>query len=446
MMRNSAKLAWLVILLAALVTTAAVAQDGPPEPLALDGDMRAAIVDSILTAIDEIYVFPEVAEEMGELVRKNLADGKYDELANASDFASRLTEDLQSISHDLHLHVDWMPPRPQRQGQELSDEEMEKRFLANGRRDNFGFHEIKMLPGNVAYIKLDMFANTKYGGPTAIAAMNFVGYADAIIFDLRQNGGGSPSMIQLLTSYLVDEPTHLNSFYVRQSDETNQFWTQEWVPGPRLPEAPVYVLTSGRTFSAAEEFTYNLKNLGRATIVGETTGGGAHPVDRHVFPELQISMSLPFGRAVNPITGTNWEGTGIEPHIAVPVDQAFDVAYLEALKKLEENADEDQKASLSWAITGLEIEANPVNLTEAEMTPFAGQYGPRRVWLENGQLWYQRDESPKHKMIPMGDGWFMFEDLDFFRIEFEQGGDRAATGLVGHYSNGRQDRNPRSGA
>ena len=445
MERPAPKLAVLVLLVAALFTSAAVAQDGPPEPLALDGEMRAAIVDSILTAIDEIYVFPEVATEMGELVRRNLADGEYDELTNASDFAGRLTEDLQSISHDLHLHVDWMPPRPQRQGLELSDEEMEKRFLAAGRRDNFGFHEIKMLPGNVAYIKLDMFADTKYAGPTAIAAMNFVGYADAIIFDLRQNGGGSPSMIQLLTSYLVDEPTHLNSFYVRQSDETNQFWTQEWVPGPKMPEAPVYVLTSGRTFSAAEEFTYNLKNLERATIVGETTGGGAHPVDRHVFPELQISMSLPFGRAVNPITGTNWEGTGIEPHLAVPVDQAFDVAYLEALKKLKENAGEEQMASLSWAITGLEIEAHPVNLTEAEMTSFAGQYGPRRVWVEDGKMWYEREKNGKHLLIAMGDGWFMFEDLDFFRIEFERENGQEATGLIGHYRGGRQDRNQRTG-
>ena len=214
----------------------------------------------------------------------------------------------------------------------------------------------------------------------------------------------------------------------------------------QLPEAPVYVLTSGRTFSAAEEFTYNLKNLERATIVGETTGGGAHPVDRHVFADLQISMSLPFGRAVNPITGTNWEGTGIDPHIAVPVDQAFDVAYLDALKKLKENADEEQKSSLSWAITGLEVAANPVNLTETEMTPFAGQYGPRRVWVENGEMWYQRGENPKFKMVAMGEGWFMFEDLDYFRIEFEQEDGQEATGLVGHYSNGRQDRNSRSGA
>jgi len=268
----------LGLVLALILATAAWSQDQAPEPLSLDKTMRAAAVDSILAAIDEIYVFPAVATEMGALVRGNLASGEYDDLATAPEFAERLTEDLRSISHDLHLHVDWMPPRPQVQGEELSDEEMQERWLARVRRDNFGFREVKLMPGNVAYIKLDMFAHTSQAGLTAIAAMNLVGYADAIIFDLTENGGGSPSMIQLLTSYLVEEPTHLNSFYVRQSDETNQFWTQAYVPGPKLETAPVYVLTSGRTFSAAEEFTYNLKNLERATIVGVTTGGGAHPV------------------------------------------------------------------------------------------------------------------------------------------------------------------------
>ena len=300
MKRRSLGLVLSLILAAGWGATAAWSQGDPPEPLRLDKTMRAAIVDSILAAIDEIYVFPEVATEMDALVRGNLDGGQYEQLDNAAVFAERLTEDLRSISHDLHLHVDWMPPRPQVQGQELSDEEMAERQLAQIRRNNFGFREVKLMPGNVAYIKLDMFAHTSEAGPTAMAAMNFVGYADAVIFDLTENGGGSPTMIQLLTSYLVEEPTHLNSFYVRQSDETNQFWTQAFVPGPKLEEAPVYVLTSGRTFSAAEEFTYNLKNLERATIVGATTGGGAHPVMGQEYPDFQLSMSLPFGRAINP--------------------------------------------------------------------------------------------------------------------------------------------------
>ena len=433
-----------LILAAVGGTTFAWSQGDPPEPLHLDEAMRAAAVDSILTALDEVYVFPEVATAMGELVRGNLASGEYDELDIAPEFAGRLTEDLQSISHDLHLHVDWLRPRPQVQGQELSDQEMEQRRLERLRRNNFGFREVKLMPGNVAYLKLDMFAHTPEAGPTAIAAMNFVGYADAVIFDLTENGGGSPSMIQLLTSYLVEEPTHLNSFYVRQSDETNQFWTQAYVPGPKLTEVPVYVLTSGRTFSAAEEFTYNLKNLERAIIVGATTGGGAHPVTRKEYPGYQLSMSLPYGRAVNPITGTNWEGTGIEPNIEVPVDQALDTAYLAALKTLEETAEGDRKADLEWTISGLEAQANPAPLSETEMAAYAGQYGPRRVWVEDGSLWYQREERGKFLLVPMGGGWFMLDGLDYFRIEFEQDNKEQATGLIGHYSNGRQDQNPRT--
>ena len=436
------KIKSLVFLLAVAAMAAGVSAQ---EDVVYDDGLRAAAVDSILAALDEVYVFPDVAAEMSELVRRNLEGGEYADLDSPSDFAGRLTEDLQSVSHDLHLHVDWAPPRPQREGQELSDEEMAERRLAQARRNNFGFRDVKLMPGNVAYIKLDGFSHTSQAGPTAIAAMNFAGYADAVIFDLRDNGGGSPSMIQLLTSYLVDERTHLNSFYVRQSDETNQFWTHEWVPGPSLAEAPVYVLTSGHTFSAAEEFTYNLKNLERGTIVGETTGGGAHPVTRVGYPEFQLSLSLPFGRAINPLTETNWEGTGVAPHVEVPAAEALDVAYLDALKTLAESAEGDRKASLEWTISGLEATADPVSLDEKEMKLYAGQYGPRKVWLEDGALWYEREGRGKHRLTPMGDGWFLVGELDFFRIEFEQDAKDDAAGLVGHYSSGRTDRNERTG-
>ena len=436
----------LVLLATILGASVVWAQGNRVEPLPLDDSKRAAIVDSLLTALDEIYVFPEVATEMGDLVRGKLKKGKYDDLDNAQIFAERLTEDFQSISHDLHLNVDWMPPRPEREGEELTDQEMQERYLANAQKNNFGFKEVKMLPGNVAYIRLNQFSHASIGAPTAIAAMNFAAHADAIIFDLRANGGGSPSMIQLLTSYLMEEQTHLNSFYVRQSDETNQFWTQAHVSGPKMSDAEVYVLTSGRTFSAAEEFTYNLKNLERGTIVGQTTGGGAHPVVRHEFPELQISMLLPYGRAINPITGTNWEGTGIKPHMVVPAEDAFDVAYLDALKKLEKAAEMEDKFALSWAIRGLEVSSKPVILTKDEMKPYTGEYGPRKVWIEDGKMWYERENNGKHELISMGQGWFMFEDLEYFRIEFEQSGKKQASVLIGHYDSGREDRNQRTGS
>ena len=160
--------------------------------------------------------------------------------------------------------------------------------LAQLRRENFYFERVERLDGNVGYLDFRQFVDARLAGATAVAAMNFLSNCDAIIIDLRQNGGGEPSMIQLLTSYFFDEPKHINSFYVRYSDSIEQFWTQAYVPGKKMPDVPLYVLTSSYTFSGAEEFTYNLKNLKRATIIGETTGGGAHPVSDRYFPTLNV--------------------------------------------------------------------------------------------------------------------------------------------------------------
>jgi hypothetical protein len=276
--------------------------------------------------------------------------------------------------------------------------------------------------------------------------MNFLANADALIVDLRQNGGGSPSMIQLISSYFFAEPVHLNSFYIRREDKMDQFWTQAWVAGPKLTEVPIWVLTSGRTFSAAEEFTYNLKNLERATIVGETTGGGAHPVDNHTFPELGVQMSLPFGRAVNPITETNWEGTGIEPHVAVPADQALTVAHRDALAKLRDAAeDPERQAFLSWALESLELELEPVSLDPAALPAYVGDYGPRRVRLADGALTYQRGDGPLYRLVPMGGDRFALQDNDRFRIRFERDGAGRVVTLVGLYDDGSEEPSSRSG-
>lgn len=274
--------------------------------------------------------------------------------------------------------------------------------------------------------------------------MNFLAYADAIIFDLRQNGGGSPSMIQLISSYLFDEPTHLNSFYIRKEDTTKQFWTQAWVDGPKMSDALVYVLTSRNTFSGAEEFTYNLKNLKRGTIIGETTGGGAHPVDGRIFANLNVAMSLPFGRAINPITGTNWEGTGVTPDIEVPQEKALDVAHMEAIKELLKKADDpDVKHQLNWAIEGKKTVLEPYTPPEGVLQDYVGVYGPRRLWVEEGQLYYQRGENPRYRLIPMADDKFMMENLDYFRIEFVRDETGKVVKLVGLYDNGMTDAHER---
>jgi hypothetical protein len=417
----------------------------PPPDKKIDARMQAEIIDSVSQALNKVYVFPDVAKKMEKHLRSQYKKNAYQNITSLREFTQKLTEDLRQISHDRHLWVDFASDEllAQFQGDTLTDEAKQKELEQN-RRDNFCFKELKILEGNVGYVDLRCFSEAIDAGPTAIAAMNFLAYTDAVIFDLRQNGGGNPSMIQLINSYFFPEPVLLNTFYIRKTDSTQQFWTQACVQGPRMTNTDLYVLTSRSTFSGAEEFTYNLKNMKRATIIGDTTGGGAHPIDIKPFPSLNIGMSLPFGRAVNPVTGTNWEGVGVAPDIVVPQEQALDVAHLEALKKLEQKTDDpDQKARLKWAIEGKQIKLHPVSLQPSELQKYAGQYGPRKIWIEDNVLYYQREDRPRYQLIPMGNHWFMLEGLDYFRIEFVPDETGQINELIGHYDSGQTDGNKR---
>ncbi|MBU0983093.1 MAG: S41 family peptidase [candidate division Zixibacteria bacterium] len=423
-----------------------VMMGGEDEPR-ITKEQRSQAVDSINAALLEIYVFPDVAQEMTKLLRKNLKDGKYDDLDRVGAFSERLTEDLRSISHDLHLSVQprQLDPEPQDPADTLTDEQRLQRRLNQARRDNFSFRKVERLTGNIGYLKLNGFADAAYGGPTAIAAMNFLGYCDALIIDLRENGGGSPSMIQLISSYLFQEPVHLNSFYVRQEDSIHQFWSQAYVPGPRLTDVPVWVLTSKYTFSAAEEFSYNLRNLERATLVGDTTGGGAHPVNRVAWDGLPLGMSLPFGRAINPITGTNWEGVGVAPHIVVPSEEAYDVALMDALETLAEKKTDPQEVyALHWALDGLKAERNKLELDVDDLGQYTGTFGPRRFWIEDGILLYQREGRDPYPMFPMGDDLFGLKGLAYFRVQFERDDNGRVVSLTGKYDNGHTDHNEKT--
>ena len=212
-----------------------------------------------------------------------------------------------------------------------------------------------------------------------------------------------------------------------------------------MVDVPIWVLTSGRTFSAAEEFTYNLKNMERATIVGETTGGGAHPVDTYSFPEVGVRMSLPFGRAVNPISKTNWEGTGIAPHVEVEAAKALEAAYGLALEKLAEGSDDpDQKARLTWALEGVRAEGNPMEVSLETLKEYIGSYAPRRIFLEDGALRYQRAEGPIATLSPMREDLFRLDIYDHFRLRFERDEKGRVILLVGVRDDGDESPSPRT--
>lgn len=309
---------------------------GDPPDMTIDECMRVKVIDSLIQHLDESYIFPETAASMAADLRKRLDAGAYDDLDGARAFAEALTEHLQSVSKDKHISVMYShePVGEMPSDEEAPSPEMREKLLAFGKGINFGFETVARLPGNVGYLDLRGFFPATLGGETAAAAMNFVANTDALIIDLRHNGGGDPSMVALLCTYLFPpEPVHLNDLYFRPDDSTRQWWTFPFVPGTRYVDKPVYVLTSGRTFSAGEEFAYNLQAQKRATIVGETTGGGAHPGGFRKLDD-HFGLFVPSGRAINPITRTNWEGTGVAPDLCVPSDRAKDAAHLAALKSL----------------------------------------------------------------------------------------------------------------
>ena len=317
------------------------------------------IVTTALALLRANYVFPEVADRAATAAEARLAAGEYDDLDERA-LTELLTGHLNEICDDKHLRV-WAPrsrpggpdPRPggpgpgrpggpgARSGREEPDD-YEARVLAMrrmGRLDNFGIHRVERLDGNIGYLDLRRVPVPAIAGPAMAAAMELVAGTYALIIDLRRNGGGAPDGVVFWCSYLFDEqPTHLNDIFRADTGETRQFWALPYVPGPRYLDRPVSVLTSERTFSGGEDFAYTLQALGRAEVIGGTTGGGAHPT--RVFPiSHAVHIAVPFARSVNPVTGANWQGTGVVPDIAVPEAEGLDVAYAKALRHVLDLAD-----------------------------------------------------------------------------------------------------------
>ncbi|MEO8452896.1 MAG: S41 family peptidase, partial [Gemmatimonadota bacterium] len=258
----------------AAASSARAQMQGPNQPdRTVTKAERTQVVEGLSRVLKEKYVFPAVADKMAARLVERLGTA-YDTVTSAKALSRMLTDDLRDIAHDKHLNIfysaETIPSGPPPGSPSGPD-----RFAAM----NYAFEKVERLPGNVGYLKFNGFFDPAgAAGDVAAAAMAFVAGTDALIIDVRDNGGGSPGMVAFLCTYLFDgRPVHLNDLYWRASDATQQFWTLSYVPGRRYVNKDVYVLTSGRTFSAAEEFTNNLKTLKRATIVGETTGGGANP-------------------------------------------------------------------------------------------------------------------------------------------------------------------------
>jgi C-terminal processing protease CtpA/Prc len=375
MILNTKKLAMLSLALfafASCMLTGFAQRPADDQPdMKIDAATRTQVIETLVKNLNDSYVFPDVAKQMGEAVRGRLQKGEYDQMTGAYAFAKALTEHLQAVSHDKHLRVRYSNeaiPAQSSNRREPSPEERQNMLRYYG-TVNYGFEKIERMAGNIGYLDLRGFAVADMAGDTLAAAMNFVGNTEALIIDLRQNGGGDPAMVTLLCSYLFgQEPVHINDLYWREGNRTEEFWTKKSVPGKRYEGKDVYVLTSNRTFSGGEEFAYDMKNLKRATLVGETTGGGANPGGPVRLTE-HFDVFIPAGRAISPITKTNWEGTGVKPDVEVPKELALKTAYLMALNKLAEKTTDDRAKGEYKHL----IEESRKELDQMKLQPKAGQ-------------------------------------------------------------------------
>jgi len=282
-------------------------------------------IEKLGQLIEERYVFPEVAKKTSQHLIVQFKDGHFDAYKNDEEFAKALTESTRSINNDKHMKIwknkPFQAPKntPERKIEEKLDQRQRKRAY------NIGFNNVKVLEGNVGYLDLRGFAGSYEGKPMADAYMKLIENTDAIIIDLSKNGGGDPDMVRYLCSFFFNKKVHLNSLYFREGDRTIEFWTEDKVGTKKLADIPLVVITSEKTFSGAEEFSYNMQTQKRATLIGQTTGGGANPGSSVPIND-NLTVFIPNGKAINPITNTNWEGTGVTPDIVTEVDETLDRA------------------------------------------------------------------------------------------------------------------------
>lgn len=395
------------VALALLLPTVALAQNPPPP---------REVVARTAKAIEDLYFDPAKGAAIAADLRKEAAAGQYDRLTDPRDLATALSTRLRTLDH--HFNVSWRPdrsnPSPGAPGPRQTDAEEDAAL----RRANYGFRKVELLPGGVGYIRLDQFVGFEAEGDgakiAADAALALLANADALIIDLRDNGGGSPGMVGYLVSAFTPKDANIyNVFHSRQGirDEKPRIW----YANPRL-DTPVYILTSGRTGSAAEALPYTLQAAKRATIVGEATGGAANPGGPAPLGD-GYAIFISRGSPVNPITKANWEGAGVQPDVKVPAAEALDTAQRLALETILAKGDGPVAQDSRWALEALKARTAPPAYAKAD---YIGGFGDVAIAEENGKLVVKRGRRPAWAIQPVAKDVFYAEVDPGRRVVFER--------------------------
>jgi hypothetical protein len=396
------------------------------------------VVEAVRKAIRDNYVVPAKRGPLDAVLAKGLAEGRY-AVADPQELAQRINADMGPVANDKHLGIRFDPVvsgqlanRPQ--NDRVADGGF-FRDLARGR--NHGLTELKVLPGNIRYLRYDGFDWT---GPESGAAIDtaaaFLRGGDAIIIDLRFNGGGSPDAVRRLASYFVPAGKKLVTFHMRSDPPTVS--NAEAVPGGLIEGVPVWVLTSGGTASAAEEFASHVAGFKFGTLVGDTSAGAGYR-NEHVPIPGGFVLSVSVGRPELP-DGSDWEAKGVKPAIAVPAPQALARAQMAALEQLAARAQGPRRTQLIWAAETQRAFADPQKPGRA-LAAYAGRYGPRAVTVEGDKLVYRRDGGTTTTLLPLGGDLFAMEQDPNTRVRFT--GEAAITAFQFERADGSKQEQPK---
>lgn len=398
-----------------------------------------SLIDSLASQITKYYVLKDQALKMTSYIRKRAKEGQYNNYKDPHALAGALTSDVLFINRDEHFHVEYNPEMANELLGNIDDvPKMVAEKLRQEKEKNFGFKKVEVLNGNIGYLELSGFSRLNaYSKATADAALKLLSNTRAIVIDLRYGIGGSPDMVNHIISHFFKTPTHVADIYIRSENITLPYFTVPDSSYEPLTEIPLYILTSYKTFSAAEGLCYELQCLKRATIVGEVTRGGAHTVTYRPLSSGFVA-DIPFGRATSPITKKNWEKVGVTPDIKVPADRALEIAEIKIFEKAFEKAkDSSEIKSLKWQLDLVQSINHPIQLDTATLNQFVGLYGAYTVSYTNGTLYYQKTGKAKFPLIPMTTSVMRVKGNDTFTVEFFKNYFGKVYRIATHYDDGR---------
>ncbi|MGK9124267.1 S41 family peptidase [Olivibacter sp. SA151] len=399
----------------------------------------ARLIDSISLTLKNHYVFPEKAAIIEQHLKKQFSAKAYEGITDPKKLLTILNNDIRLVHIDLHMGMDYDPQFANLTQGEMKPSKDEIAQYELFEKDlNYRLKKAEILTGNIGYLLCNGFTGDVERAKSIVSsALQFLANTRAIIIDLRWNGGGDPKMVSYVESFFFNEKKLINTIIDHSGKDTINYYADPANANGLTLTMPVYILTSKLTFSGAEDFSYGMQSVNRAIVVGETTGGGAHP--RKLFLIGQgVRMSIPFARSWNPYTKTNWEGTGVKPDIPVPADQALLTARKAILEHLiKETNSEEEKKRLNWALNTLIAEEKPPIPNSLDKLFPSTYTGGLHFYKEAGKLWCKNDELGGNlfQLAFIKDHLFVLDENAQVRFDVDETGKPSRIFLL--FQNGR---------